>query len=71
MLEKIRILNKKMIEQNIINNDKYLLIDKILADDKCFFKMSIEEAYAVLRDLGIDENNLRSVYIKLLDPQYF
>lgn len=69
MLEKLRILNKKMIEKS--SSEKYLVIDKILADDKCFFKMSVEEAYAILRDLGIEDENIRKVYLELVDAKNF
>lgn len=69
MLEKLRILNKKMIEKS--GSEKYLVIDKILADDKCFFKMSVEEAYAILRDLGIEDENIRKVYLELVDAKNF
>ncbi len=69
MLEKLRILNKKMIEKS--GSEKYLVIDKILADDKCFFKMSVEEAYAILRDLGIEDENIRKIYLELVDAKNF
>lgn len=69
MLEKLRILNKKMIEKS--GSEKYLVIDKILADDKCFFKMSVEEAYAILRDLGIEDKNIRKIYLELVDAKNF
>ena len=69
MLEKLRILNKKFIEKS--GMEKYSVIDKILADDKCFFKMSVEEAYAILRDLGIEEESIRKVYLELIDTKNF
>ena len=69
MLEKLRILNKKFIEKS--GMEKYSVIDKILADDKCFFTMSVEEAYAILRDLGIEEESIRKVYLELIDTKNF
>ena len=69
MLEKLRILNKKFIEKS--GMEKYSVIDKILAADKCFFKMSVEEAYAILRDLGIEEESIRKVYLELIDTKNF
>lgn len=69
MVEKLRILNKKMIEKS--GSEKYLVIDNILADDKCFFKMSVEEAYAILRDLGIEDENIRKIYLELVDAKNF
>ena len=73
MIEKLRILNNKLIElntDNAINLKKYKLIQKILSDDKCFFKMEIEYAYSILRDLEIPENDLKKVYMELIDTKY-
>ncbi len=70
MLEKLKMLNNKLIELNVNNVEnlkKYELIQKILSDDKCFFKMEIEYAYAILRDLGIEESDLKKVYMELID----
>ena len=72
MIEKLKLLNNKLIELNIdneINLKKYKLIKKILSDDRCFFKMEIEYAYSILRDLGIQESNLKKVYIELIDAK--
>lgn len=38
-----------------------------LNDDECFMKMKLEYAYAILRDLGISEKELKSVYMELID----
>ena len=40
-----------------------------MEDDNCFFKMNIEYAYAILRDLGIPEEELEYIYFKLIDPK--
>ena len=72
MIEKLKMLNDKLIELNIENEEnvkKYKLIQKILSDDKCFFKIQIEYAYAILRDLGIQENDLKKVYMELIDAK--
>lgn len=74
MLEKLRLINSKLLElkaNDEVNFKKYALIDKILSDDKCFFKMSIEQAYAILRDLGIEEENLKAIYMELIDAKNF
>ena len=57
MLEKLRLINDKFLEIRTDENDKvkHQLIKKILNDDKCFFKMGIEQAYAILRDLDFSE----------------
>ncbi len=72
MIEKLKVINDKLIELNT-NNEKELkkhkLIKKILNDDKCFFKMEIKYAYSILRDLGIKEQDLKKVYMELINPK--
>ena len=69
MIEKLKSINKKLIDLNK-NNDKelkkQLLIKKILEEKDCFLKISIEDAYSILRDLKISEEDLKTVYIKLI-----
>ena len=59
----------KLIEANMGKEEekKYQVIKKILSDDKCFFKMEIEYAYSILRDLGIPEEELKNYYSELID----
>ena len=47
---------------------KHLLIKKMLDDKECFLKINIETAYALLRELNISEENLKNVYLDLIDP---
>ena len=42
------------------------IIEEILNKDDCFLNMSIEYAYAILRDLGVSEEKLKSVYLELI-----
>lgn len=74
MLEKLRVINSKLIElytSDEVKLKKHKLIEKILSDEKCFFKMSIEQAYAVLRDLGLREEDLKDIYSELIDIKNF
>ncbi len=70
MIEKLKLLNNKLIEinqDNKLNLKKYQLIQKILNDNKCFGKIPIEYAYAILKDLEIPENNIKEVYMELIN----
>lgn len=71
MLEKLRILNDKILKitEDETSKSKHEIIKKILSDDKCFFNMHVEDAYAILRDLSIKEENLKSIYLELIDSQ--
>lgn len=73
MIEKLRKINNKLIELNSNDEEKlkkYILIKKVLADEKCFFKMEIEYAYSILRDLGVEEKDLKKIYMQLIDIKY-
>ena len=69
MLEKLRLINNKFLEIKTDENElkKHQLIKKILNDDKCFFKMSVEQAYAILRDLDFSKEELKEIYSELID----
>ena len=72
MLDKLKQLNNKLIDKNMNDKEnlkKYKLIQKILSDDKCFFKMEIEYAYSILRDLEIEEKYLKDIYMELIDAK--
>lgn len=69
MIEKLRSINEDILatskDEEILN--RHMIIKIILLDDNCFFKMSVEDAYAIMRDLGIPENELKYMYLKLVD----
>lgn len=69
MIEKLRSINEDILatskDEEILN--KHMIIKIILLDDNCFFKMSVEDAYAIMRDLGIPESELKYMYLKLVD----
>ncbi len=68
MLEQLRDKNEHLIELNKNNPgvlEKQLLIKKLLKNKDCFFKMNIETAYSILKDLEID--NIKDTYSDLID----
>ena len=69
MLEKLIEINNSIINQttNEQEKEKHLLIKKILDDKNCFLKMDIETSYALLRELNISEENIKSTYLDLID----
>lgn len=69
MLSKLQELNEEIIKRNLHNKeeyDKHILIRKLLQDKECFQKITIEQAYAILRDLHIEEENLKQIYMSLI-----
>lgn len=70
MIDKLKVITEKLIQTNKDDQEqlkKYKLIKEILNQEDCFLKMSIEYAYAILRDLQIPENEIKSVYIQLIN----
>lgn len=51
---------------NEAESKKYEIIKYLLRNDDCFLNIDIEHAYAVLRDLGIDEESIASYYSSLI-----
>lgn len=70
MLEKLKEINVKIIEQCSDDEEKskQLLIQKIIDEDNCFMKMNVDVAYALLRELNIDESMLKETYLELINP---
>ncbi len=70
MLEKLKEINVKIIEQCSDDEEKskQLLIQKILDEDNCFMKMNVDVAYALLRELNIDDSMLKETYLELINP---
>lgn len=70
MIYKLKEINDKLIKMNQNNAQelkKYQLIRQILEEKNSFLHMNIEYAYAILRDLQIPENELKNVYMQLID----
>lgn len=74
MMEKYRDINNKLINyyENIHdekNLKKHLIIRDILKNEDCFFKMSIDEAFSILKDLKI--TNVKQEYQQLISPSNY
>ena len=70
-MDQLDLLRKKADEllQNSDNerdNKKYKIISDFLKNDDCFLNVDIEHAYAILRDLGINEELVKSCYSSLI-----
>lgn len=68
IIERLQDVCDRLISLNTPNNEKYLIIKKILNTKNAFINMSIEDAYAILRDLSVPEEDLKNVYMELIDP---
>ncbi len=67
MIEPLREINQKLIikyQNNKSKLDRQLLIFNLLKDNECFFKIKIEDAYNILKDLEIE--NYKECYKELI-----
>ena len=74
MIEKLKELNEKLINSGTVNETdlkKQLLIQKLLKDKECFFKMDIQTAFSLLSDLKVPNEDLKRVYSELIDVKNY
>ena len=73
MLNELRALNETYIKKASNDDElkKQMLIKELLKNDRCFFKISIKDAYSILRDLRIKQDKLKNVYEKLIEESNF
>lgn len=65
MIDKLIIMCDKQLkinENNILKYTRYEYIRNLLNDREIFKNISIEEAYTIFRDLGIEKNEYANVY---------
>lgn len=68
-LDLLRQKANELLQNNIDNENehkKFEIIKNILTDDDCFLKIDIEYAYAILRDLGVSEDQVNTLYSDLI-----
>ncbi len=72
-LNEIKTMNDTMIvylKKLGINCQRNEIIKKIFADDTCFFKMSKEDAFLILNEVGI-KDNIEEIYAKLISSDVY
>lgn len=62
------ILYLKKINRSYKRNE---IIKNILNDETCFFKMNKNDAYIILQDIGILDNQIDNIYQKLISSDEF
>ena len=71
MLDKLRLKAARLLEESINTqeHEKYKLINNILKNDNCFMEMESIDAISILMDLNIKKEDIKSVYISLIDKE--
>ena len=73
-LNEVRIMNDTMLlylKKLGMDYRKNEIIKKILEDETCFFKMDKNDAYIVLRDVGIKNDNIDNIYSNLISNDMY
>ena len=76
MLQNLKNKNDELLTkyQNENNDEKkfvHNLIKTLLSDENCFFKMNMEEAYQILKDLEYTIEESHDIYIELINENNF
>lgn len=50
---------------------KYALINAIMMNRRCFFEIPMETAYSILKDLEVEEETIKDVYLELISKTEF
>lgn len=74
MLNKLREKNKELEQKylkldDVKNVTLQRVISQLIKDDECFLKMSIERAYAILRELNVKPEMYEKIYLELTKPK--
>lgn len=72
MMNKLREQNKLMLykyskENNAKEIAKHTIIGELLKSDDCFQKLSLDEAYTILKSLNVDD--WKEMYVKLVNKK--
>lgn len=73
-LQEIRLMNETRmlyLEKTGKENDKNKIISKILEDDSCFFKLNKDDAFMILKEIGIKEDKINEIYEKLISQKNY
>lgn len=74
MLNKLRAKNLELEQKFLSQNDHknvtlQRVISQLLKNNDCFLKMSIEQAYSVLRELNVKPEMYEKIYLELTKPK--
>ena len=73
-LKVIDVMNEamiKLLKTKNANFEQNLKIRKYLGDETIFFKINKVDAFRILKNVGVKEENLDKVYKKLISPNVF
>ncbi|MBE7075038.1 MAG: hypothetical protein E7376_03575 [Clostridiales bacterium] len=74
MINTLRNKNKELIkkyekEGDVKNTISQKVIFNLLSHDDCFFKISLEQAYTILKELNVKPEMYEQIYLQLTKPK--
>ncbi len=73
-LKDLKIMNNVKLDylkQNGLTGKRNEIINEILEDEACFFKLEEENAMIVLKEIGIEQDCLKNVYKELISSDNY
>ena len=68
LMNETTILYLKKLGKSTKRNE---IVNNILEDEACFFKINKNDAYIILKDIGVSESNLDEVYSELISKNNY
>ena len=68
LMNETTILYLKRLGKSTKRNE---IVNNILEDEACFFKINKNDAYIILKDIGVSESNLDEVYSELISKNNY
>lgn len=68
LMNETTILYLKRLGKNTKRNE---IVNNILEDEACFFKLNKNDAYIILKDIGVSESKLDEVYSELISKNNY
>lgn len=75
LISELRNRNDLLLKKCPLNNNetyiKLMVIKKILQDKYCFFKMNMNDAFSILKDLGYEKEEISNLYKMLISQKEY
>lgn len=76
MVDKLRQKNEELLQKYIEDENKdkiyrHKIIKALLLKDDCFIKMSMEDVYNMLDDLGYKQEEFKDMYLSLASAKEY
>lgn len=74
MQSKLQTIVSKLLQLKELSEDKrkrFEIIQRLLEDEQCFFKIDTDTAYSILNDLGFSFEEATDIYKELINSKNY